>query len=139
MLIRRRSLLATGAATAGLAALGPARLLAQPAPDLASMTGDVVPISRDEHLARVARAQRLMGEAGLSALLIEPGASMIYFTGIHWHLSERLTAAIIPASGEPCIVTPHFEEPSVRESLRIAADVRVWNEDDYPLRTVAAF
>jgi Xaa-Pro dipeptidase len=114
-MISRRNLLAAGAASAGLAVLGPARLLAQPAAnELRPMTGDVVPIGRDEHLARIAKAQRLMGEAGLSALLIEPGASMIYFTGVQWHLSERLTAAIIPREGEPCIVTPHFEEPSVR-------------------------
>jgi Xaa-Pro dipeptidase len=140
MLINRRTLLAAGAATAGLTIFGPARLLAQEAaPELRPMTGDVVPISRDEHLARIAKAQLLMGEAGLSALLIEPGASMIYFTGIHWHLSERLTAAIIPRSGEPCIVTPHFEEPSVRESLKVPADVRIWNEDEDPLRVVAGF
>src|ERR1700712_3874928 len=139
MLISRRDLLATGAATAGLAARGPARLRAQPAPELRPMTGGVVPIGRDEHLARIVRAQRLMAEAGLSALLIEPGASMIYFTGVHWHTSERLTAAIIPRVGEPCIVTPHFEEPSVRESLKVPADVRVWNEDEDPLRIVAGF
>src|SRR5207253_9443435 len=84
---------------------------------------------------RIAKAQRLMAEAGLSALLIEPGASMIYFTGVQWHLSERLTAAILPRAGEPCIVTPHFEEPSVRESLKVPADVRVWNEDEDPLRS----
>jgi hypothetical protein len=68
MLISRRSLLATGAATAGLAALGPARLFAQEAArSLRPMTGDVVPISGSEHLARIAKAQQLMGRAGLSA------------------------------------------------------------------------
>jgi Xaa-Pro dipeptidase len=64
---------------------------------------------------------------------------MIYFTGVQWHLSERLTAAIIPRTGDPCIVTPHFEEPSVRESLKVPADVRIWNEDEDPLRIVAGF
>ena len=56
------------------------------------MTGDVVPIGRDEHLARIAKAQRLMRAHGLGALLIEPGASMTYFTGVQWWRSERLTA-----------------------------------------------
>jgi len=138
MFTTRRNFLAMSGAAALLT--GPARLLAQePAPSLRPMTGDVVPISRDEHLARIAKAQRLMGEAGLSALLIEPGASMTYFTGVQWRRSERLTAAIIPREGEACIVTPHFEEPSVRESLRVPADVRAWNEDEDPLRTVAGF
>src|SRR5437868_1186208 len=111
MLTSRRNFLAMSGAAALLT--GPARLFAEEASSsLRPMTGDVVPIGRDEHLARIAKAQRLMGEAGLSALLIEPGASMTYFTGVQWHRSERLTAAILPREGEACIVTPHFEEPS---------------------------
>jgi Xaa-Pro dipeptidase len=126
-------------AAAGLAAAAPGRLFAQAAPALRSMTSGARPISREEHLARIARAQRLMQQNGLSALLIEPGASMVYFTGVEWRRSERLTAAIIPREGRPCIVTPHFEEPSVRESLKVPAEVRVWNEEEDPLRTVAGF
>ncbi len=103
------------------------------------MTGDVVPISPDEHQARIARAQELMAEQGLAALLIEPGASLTYFTGVQWRRSERLTAAVIPASGDAIIVTPHFEEPSVRESLKVPAEIRVWNEHEDPLALVAAF
>jgi Xaa-Pro dipeptidase len=140
MLSSRREFIATGAAAAGMAALAPVRLFAQEAAAaLRPMTGGVVPISRAEHLARIARAQALMRAQGLFALMIEPGASMVYFTGVQWHRSERLTAAILPRDGTPCIVTPHFEEPSVRESLKVPADVRVWNEDEDPLRTVAGF
>jgi Xaa-Pro dipeptidase len=138
MLTSRRDMLMISAASAGLAALGPARLFAQAAaPPLARMTGDVVPIARAEYLARIDKARRLMGEAGIGALLIEPGASMTYFTGVQWWRSERLTAAILPREGEAAIVTPHFEEPSVRESLKIPADIRVWNEHEDPLATVA--
>jgi len=127
-----------GAAAALLAS--PARLLAQDArASLRPMTGGMVPISREEHLARIARAQALMRAEGLAAIMIEPGASMVYFTGVEWHRSERLTAAIIPREGEPGIVTPHFEEPSGRETLKVPADVRVWNEDENPLSIVAGF
>jgi Xaa-Pro dipeptidase len=140
VLSSRRRFIAMGAVAAGMAALDPARLFAQEAAaSLRPMTGGVVPISRAEHLARIARAQALMRAQGLSALLIEPGASMVYFTGVQWWRSERLTAAIIPRTGQACIVTPHFEEPSVRESLKVPAEVRVWNEDEDPLRTVAGF
>ncbi|HEX8640972.1 MAG TPA: Xaa-Pro peptidase family protein [Allosphingosinicella sp.] len=133
----RRQFVTYAAAAAGSIALGPARLLAQPAPDLRPITGDVQPISPEEHGARIARAQQLMGAAGLDSLLIEPGASMTYFTGVQWWRSERLTAVVLPRDGEPVIVTPHFEEPSVRESLKVPGDVRVWNEDEDPLLTVA--
>jgi Xaa-Pro dipeptidase len=138
-MLSRRNFLGASAA-AGLAALAPARLFAQAAAaSLRPMTGGVVPISGAEHLARIARAQALMRRQGLAALMIEPGASMTYFTGVQWHRSERLTAAILPRDGRLCIVTPHFEEPSVRESLKVAADVRVWNEDEDPLLMVAGF
>ncbi|PMZ82172.1 aminopeptidase P family N-terminal domain-containing protein, partial [Pseudomonas sp. FW306-2-11AD] len=53
--------------------------------------------------------------------------------------SERLTAVILPVEGEACIVTPFFEEPSVRQTLGVAADVRVWQEDEDPLKLVAGF
>jgi len=139
-MLSRRGFIATGTAAAGLTWFGPGRAASQePATTLRPMTDDVVPIGRPEHLARIGRAQALMRAQGLAALLIEPGASMVYFTGVQWHRSERLTAAILPRTGTPCIVTPHFEEPSVRESLKVPADVRVWNEDEDPLRTVVGF
>lgn len=106
---------------------------------LAKITGDIVPISLVERQVRIAKAQRMMREAGISALLIEPGASLIYFTGIQWWRSERLTAAILPAEGDIGIVTPGFEEPSIRESLAVPGDVRVWQEDENPLELVAGW
>jgi Xaa-Pro dipeptidase len=127
----------------GLAALAAGAALVLPraafaaSPDLRPMTGDVVPISADERLARVAKAQGLMRRLGFGSILIEPGASLTYFTGVNWHRSERLTAALIPAEGGAVIVTPFFEEPSVRESLAIPAEVRTWQEDEDPLRLVA--
>ena len=80
-----------------------------------------------------------MKQNGIGAVIIEPGASLDYFTGVQWWRSERLTAAVIPAEGEPIIVTPFFEKPSVEESLAVPAEVRTWDEDDEPLRLVADF
>ncbi|HEX8214616.1 MAG TPA: Xaa-Pro peptidase family protein [Allosphingosinicella sp.] len=135
----RRDFMAMTAA-AGVAAAGAGAALAHRAPaELKPITGGAAPISTEERLARIARAQRLMRQHKLSALLIEPGASLTYFTGVKWWRSERLTAAVIPAEGEIAIVTPHFEEPSVRESLKVPGEVRAWNEDEDPLRTVAGF
>ena len=42
-------------------------------------------------------------------------------------------------TGDPIIVTPFFEKPSVEESLGIPAEIRTWNEDDEPLKLVADF
>lgn len=106
---------------------------------LTSMTAGAKAISAEERQARIAKAQRLMRDQGLSALLIEPGASLVYFTGVQWWRSERLTAAVLPVEGEIAVVTPFFEEPSVRESLGVPAEVLTWNEHEDPLKLVAGW
>ena len=136
--IDRRAVIAGGALLPLLAA----SVVRAAEPDLSSladMTGDVVPISRTERAARIARAQALMKANGIAAVLIEPGASLVYFTGVRWGRSERLTAAVLPVEGSPLIVTPFFEEPSVRQTLAIEAEVRVWQEDQSPLALIAAW
>lgn len=120
------------------AALLPAALSAAPGEEvLRSMTGNVSPIGTEERLGRIARAQALMRRYGLGSILIEPGSSLDYFTGVKWWRSERLTAALIPVEGKPILFTPFFEEPSVRESLAIPAEVRTWVEHEDPLAKVA--
>ena len=104
--------------------------------ELQNMTGHAVPISVAERKSRVAKAQRLMQAAGIDALVIEPGSSMVYFTGVRWRRSERFTGAVIPAHGEIAIVTPYFEEPSVRESMTFGDDIRTWNEHENPFALV---
>lgn len=129
-----------GAAALGLAGLAAVPALAAAPIDtsgLKPITGGIKPIDAAERAARIARAQALMAKADIAALIIEPGSSLDYFTGVKWWRSERVTAAIIPASGQPTIVTPFFEEPSVRQSLTVPADVRVWQEDEDPLALMA--
>ncbi|NCP12199.1 MAG: aminopeptidase P family protein [Sphingomonadales bacterium] len=135
---RRRLLGGATMAAAGLSLGAPALLHAAEidTADLSSLTTKVAPIGRDERNARIARAQALMAANDIAAIVVEPGASLVYFTGIRWWRSERLTAAVIPASGDPVIVTPFFERPSVAESLGIAADIRTWNEDESPTQLI---
>ncbi|MDE1916982.1 MAG: aminopeptidase P family protein [Sphingomonadales bacterium] len=133
---RRGLLLGSGALA--LSTLLPAPLLADiDTSDLSNITRDIAPISLEEREGRIERARRLMRDNRIDAILIEPGASMIYFTGVQWHRSERLTAAVLFQKGDPVIVTPFFEEPSVRETLAVPADVRVWQEDEDPIALIA--
>ncbi|MFQ3237004.1 MAG: Xaa-Pro dipeptidase [Paraglaciecola sp.] len=103
-----------------------------PANQLADITSDAQPISKAERQARIAKAQALMAQYDVAAMVLEPGPAMDYFTGISWWRSERLTAVIIPREGEIAIVCPFFEEPSIRESLVVGNDVRVWQEHQSP-------
>ena len=103
----------------------------------ASLTKDAKPIAAEEHAARIAKLQTLLRQRKAAALLVEAGPSLEYFTGIRWHRSERTTAAVIPADGGVVAVTPAFEEPSVRETLKVAADLRTWKEDESPFDLLA--
>jgi Xaa-Pro dipeptidase len=104
---------------------------------LRSLTGSAQPISASERQARLAQVQELLRQKKIGALLVESGSTLDYFTGIRWWRSERTTAAIIPANGGVLVVTPAFEEPSVRETLQVGGEVRVWNEADNPFETIA--
>jgi len=133
MLSRRFFLQCAGAAPV-LAASGLAA--ASTAQPLKSLTGNAKAISVEERRARIAKAQTLMAQQKVSALLIEPGSSLEYFTGVRWHRSERTTVAIVPASGDILVVTPAFEEPSVRETLQVGGEVVAWNEHESPFERI---
>jgi Xaa-Pro dipeptidase len=111
------------------------------APSTAKLAAKKVqPITPEEFHARARDAQELMSaaEPKIDALILGPGSALYYFTGIHWGLSERLLALVLPRTGEPVLVCPAFEESRMRESLRYPVDVRVWQEDESPTKLIAA-
>lgn len=137
-MIQRRQFLGT-AALGGLAASLPLSAWAADTSGLPNLAANAVPIGAVERMARIAKATQLLRANDMDALLIEPGSSLVYFTGVQWWRSERLTAAVLTREGELALVTPFFEEPSVRESLTVEAEVLTWNEDDNPLASVATW
>ena len=141
MYLNKRNFLKLAGATAGTALLASAcresTSTVSRVTELDDITGDAQPIAVDERLARIDTAQRLMAEHEFDAIVLEPGSAMLYFTGISWWRSERLTAVVIPREGEIGVVTPFFEEPSVRESMTFGDDVRTWHEHENPFEQVA--
>jgi Xaa-Pro dipeptidase len=131
------------AATTGTIAAAAASALAAPAraaganPPLRPITASAQPIPREERQARLGKLQELLQRRGDAAFLAEAGTSLEYYTGVKWWRSERTTAALVPARGRPVVVTPYFEEPSIRETLQVDADVRTWKEDQSPFVLLA--
>tara|TARA_B110000116_G_scaffold235787_1_gene221070 strand:+ start:35 stop:1279 length:1245 start_codon:yes stop_codon:yes gene_type:complete len=134
--MNKREFLQLAGATSVAASI-PASAYSQGSPELPNITADAQAITVEERLRRVAKAQRLMRDSNIDALLLEAGSALIYFTGVRWRRSERYTGAVIPAAGDIAFVTPYFEEPSVRESMTFGDDVRVWHEHENPFDLVA--
>jgi len=127
----------TVAAGLGSCSNGQAKEKGSPVDELKSMTGDVVPINLQEREARVEKAQRLLRENKIEALILDCGTSLQYFTGISWWPSERTMVAIIPAKGDIKYVCPGFEENRLRELIKIGKDVYAWQEDESPYKQMA--
>ncbi|MEO8201716.1 MAG: Xaa-Pro peptidase family protein [Gemmatimonadota bacterium] len=104
---------------------------------LRPITGGIEPITAGERLARLARARTLMSEQGISALVLEGGTSLYYYTGVRWGLSERPFGVVIPSNGALAWICPGFEEARARERIGQDAEVRVWQEDESPYRLLA--
>jgi Xaa-Pro dipeptidase len=136
--VSRRVLLRMATAGAAVAAAANVGWPAQArSAGLSSITTGAQPITPQERNARLAKVQSLMQQRRIAALLVESGSTLDYFTGIQWRRSERITAALIPADGQVVVVTPFFEQPSIRETLQIPADVRPWKEDENPFELFA--
>ena len=140
--MKRRTFLHQSAALASVAALGPHVAEAQqPSPgaiaSLQPLGPPVAPITDDERRARIEKARKLMTDNGISAMFLEGGSSMFYYTGVRWGNSERTFGVVIPAKGELAWVAPGFEEARARELIKFSNDVRVWQEDESPFKVIA--
>ena len=78
------------------------------ADNLRLMITDIVPIWIKEREARIEKAQWLLVEQKMVALVLYDSTSLEYFTGISWWPVERVMVAIIPAKGEVKYVCPGF-------------------------------
>ena len=105
---------------------------------LTKATDGVSPISTDERRARVRRAQELMAQEKLDALVIAPGTSLEYFAGVRWSGAERLLAMVLTREGDPAWVAPAFEKARAQELIPFGSDVRPWEEDESPYALVAS-
>lgn len=55
------------------------------------------------------RLRAALRASSLDALVINPGPTLAYLTGLHFHLSERPVLAFFPVDGTPVMVVPELE------------------------------
>lgn len=77
-----------------------------------------------------------INELGLAGLVLNPGASLIYLTGLHFHLMERPTILMVAASGKAVMVLPALEAGKLQSSL---AEIQAFTYGDDPAGWMAVF
>src|SRR6201991_5214393 len=92
--------------------------------------------STDVYAQRLRAAASAAAEARLAGLVITPGYDLRYLVGSRAQTFERLTALVLPASGEPTIVVPRLELASLKESAatELGIAVRDWVDGEDPYR-----
>jgi len=58
---------------------------------------------------RIEKTQHALRDSELEALVLNPGPSLVYATGLHFHLMERPIVVIFPRDQPPVIVLPDLE------------------------------
>lgn len=87
--------------------------------------------TNDTYVHRVSRAQDVLKEHGVHALLVGPSADLLYLTGFDAHSSERLVLYVLPADGEPTLILPALEAPLVGDAAS-RMTLHPWGDGDTP-------
>ena len=64
---------------------------------------------------RLSKLSQSLRASGLDALALNPGPSLVYLTGLHFHLMERPTVAFFTANSAPVLVLPELEMLKVKD------------------------
>ena len=86
----------------------------------------------DEYRGRLERAQAMMAEAELAALLLTTEPEVRYFTGFltrFWESPTRPWFVIVPLAGDPVAVIPSIGAHLMGQSW--ISDIRTWASPDY--------
>lgn len=79
-------------------------------------------------LSRQARLTTLLNQDGLEALVLNPGSTLTYLTGLNFHLSERPVVFILVPPNPPVLVLPELEAGKI-DTLPFPVRAFAYNEN----------
>ncbi len=77
---------------------------------------------------RLEKLKRLMAEKEFSAVVLNAGPSLSYFTGLHFHLMERPVVIVFTLDDEPTIILPELEQAQLAQ-LPFTAKIHAYGEN----------
>jgi len=80
------------------------------------------------YTARQARLAEVMSKSGFDCIALNPGPSLMYLTGLNFHLMERPVVALFLPGGSPILILPRLEAPKL-EALPYALRAFPYNEE----------
>ncbi|MFC9959765.1 aminopeptidase P family protein [Streptomyces nigra] len=98
------------------------------------------PFSADDYQARMERAVRAAGDAGLAGLLVAPGPDMVWLTGYSPPAdTERLTLLVLTEDHGPVLVVPALEAADAAKATGAPVmTLRDWTDGQDPYAATAA-
>jgi Xaa-Pro dipeptidase len=132
MVTRRELMRQAGAGCLALSSLRCASSPERAFRPVAGLATSARPLDAQDYQAHLGRVQAGLAEAGIDALLVEPGRTLLYLTGVSWSPSERLFLLVVPARGAPRWIAPAFEEARARERAGRGAEIALWQEHEDP-------
>ncbi|MEL7233932.1 MAG: aminopeptidase P family N-terminal domain-containing protein, partial [Chloroflexota bacterium] len=83
-----------------------------------------------DYSERLDRLRHIAQERHADAVAMVPGANMVYFTGLHYHLMERPTIALALSGGGMAFILPELEYTKLQPRME-ELDVRelfLWSD-----------
>ena len=77
---------------------------------------------------RIEKLKNLLIDAQLDAVVLNPGASLRYLTGLEFHLMERPVVFLLSSNGQAKIILPRLEAPKL-EILTFDAQKYFYDDD----------
>jgi D-alanyl-D-alanine dipeptidase len=90
-----------------------------------------------DYSGRLARAQAGCRRSGFQALIVSPSSDLLYLAGYGAPVLERLTALVVPSTGDPLLVVPELERPRAAAApVGGLMEFRVWKDGEDPFEAI---
>lgn len=77
---------------------------------------------------RISRLDQLMASSNLDAIVLNPGPTLTYLTGLHFHLMERPTLFLYKRGSQPLLILPELESAKLT-NISIPVTAQTFGDD----------